>query len=175
MPRRVPSDPSQPRLLARAPQGPLAGALPKHASSVVAEHQLAAKVSAIGLDGALEWVTVPTIECCNHVQLLPREDLIVHGSSCGRRLTFISGDGDTRAVHDLDEAPMSLFADGEGGAIVGFVDGGLAACDAGGKKKWTFDCPPVRRGIVESGVMYAVMVVKPGLLEVSAFELQGLR
>ena len=49
------------------------------------------------------------------------------------------------------------------------VDGGLAACDAGGEKKWTFDCPPVSREIVESGVMYAVMVVKPGLLEVSAF------
>ena len=100
---------------------------------------------------------------------------ISSASSCGRRLTFISGDGDTRAVHDFDEGLTSLFADDEGGAIVAFVRGGLVACDAGGKKKWTFDCPPVCRAIVESGVMYAVMVVKPGLLEVSAFELQGLR
>ena len=132
-------------------------------------------VSAISLDGALEWVTVPTIDCCNFVRLLPREDLVAPMSSCGRRLTFISGDGETRGVRDFDEAPTAFFADGEGGMIVGFVAGGLAACAADGKQKWTLDCQQVRNGIVDGGVMYVVTAVEPGLLEVNALDLDELR
>lgn len=132
-------------------------------------------VIAIGLDGAIEWITVPTIECCNFVRLLPQEDMIVHLSSCGHRITFISGVGTTRGVRDFDQGPTSFFANGEGGVVVAFVERGIVGCDAVGALQWTLDCPRVERGIVEEGVMYAVMSPKPGLLEVNAFDLEELK
>lgn len=48
-------------------------------------------MTAISLDGAIEWVTLPTIECCNFVRLLPPEDMIVQMSGCGRRARGSSG------------------------------------------------------------------------------------
>ena len=132
-------------------------------------------VIALGLDGAIEWATIPTIECCNFVRLLPREDTIVQMASCGRRLTFISGDGATLGVRDFDVAPTSFFVDGEGGVVVAFVDGGIARFDALGVQHWTFDCPWVREAVIEEGVMYAVTSPERGLLEVNAFDLEGFK
>lgn len=127
-------------------------------------------VMAIGLDGAIEWVTVPTIECCNSVCLLPRADVIVHLSGCGHRVTFISGDGAIQDVRKFEASPASIYPDGEGGVVVSFAEGGMAGFDALGTQKWTLDCPPIRRAIVNAGVLYAVMCPGPGRFEVSAFE-----
>lgn len=131
-------------------------------------------VMAVGLDGAIEWVTVPTIECCNFVCLLPREDVIVHLSGCGNRVTFISGDGATRGVRRFEASPTSIYPDCEGGVVVTFVGGGMAGFDALGTQKWTLDCPRVERAIVEAGVIYAVVSPGPGRLEASAFELEHI-
>lgn len=128
-------------------------------------------VMAIGLDGTIEWVTVPTIECCNNVCLLPQEDVVVHLGSCGSRVTFISGDGATQDVRKFEIAPTSIYPDGEGGVVVTFLDSRIAGFDGFGTQKWTLDCPPLRRAIVDAGVLYAVMCPGPGRFEVSAFEL----
>jgi hypothetical protein len=127
-------------------------------------------VMAIGLDGAIEWATVPTIDCCNFVCLLPREDVVVHLSSCGSQVTFISGDGATQAVRKFEAPPTSIYPDGEGGVVVAFVEGGIAGFDVLGAQKWALDCPRVRSVVADAGVLYAVMSTGPGLLEVNALE-----
>jgi hypothetical protein len=131
-------------------------------------------VMAVGLDGAIAWVTVPTIECCNFVCLLPREDVIVHLSSCGNRVTFISGDGGTQGARKVQASPTSICPDCEGGVVVTFVEGGMAGFDALGTQKWALDCPQVKRAIVEAGVIYAVLSPGPGRLEASAFDLEHI-
>jgi len=63
--------------------------------------------------------------------------------SCGRRLTFLSGEGTTRRVHDFEDHPTFISPDGAHGVFIGFMEGGLAGWDAHGSPTWSIDSPPV--------------------------------
>ena len=128
-------------------------------------------VMAVDLLGHVEWVRVPILDCCNSVLVLAADDTIAHISTCGRRLTFLSGDGATRRVHDFEDHPGFISPDGAHGVFIGFVEGGLAGWDAHGSPTWSIDSPPVETAISDAGMIYAVTPSETSGLDLTAFAL----
>ena len=129
---------------------------------------LPAWMMAIGLEGEIEWVTLLGDACCNAICFLG-DSVIVHTSSCGGRLSFLSPDGVVFQTQQLEKAPGYAFPDG-GRQVCVTVGDQLHGFDACGVLQWTLDVPGIERAVAHAGVIYAVTEGPGRQRELTAFD-----
>jgi hypothetical protein len=142
-----------------------------HGRLIATKWSMPAWVVALGLDGAIHWLALPSIGCCNYSCLVPSQDVVAHLSACGSRLTLLGGSGEVLRTRDFEQSPVSVFPDGGGGVCVQFIEGGITAFDVTGEPRWNLEVPGIRRAFVHDRVLYAVRPKTIGTLEIKAFDL----
>jgi hypothetical protein len=143
----------------------------RHGRLIAANMSMPAWVVALGLDGAIHWLALPSIECCNYTCLVPSRDVVAHLSSCGNRLTLLGGSGEVLRTRDFEQSPVHVFPDGGGGFCVQFIDGGITAFDVQGEPRWNLEVPGIGREFVHERVLYIVRPRTIDTLEIKAFDL----
>jgi hypothetical protein len=102
---------------------------------------------ALDLDGSPRWAEYLSNECCNFKCILLDDHVIVHVSSCGRRVTFLRDDGTIFRRHDFPSWLGCPFRHGEQVGVVvpmGAFDR-VALFDAMGEPTWATE----ERNVVE--------------------------
>jgi hypothetical protein len=131
---------------------------------------LPAWTMAIGLDGAVEWVALMGTRCCNfRCLVLDEPDVLVHGSSCGQRLSFMTPAGEIFRRHDVQHPIGDLFAAGPGRVAAALQDWGVMSFDGKGDPGWAVETAGTREAISDGDVLYLVSAAAAeGLLAVGA-------
>ena len=94
-------------------------------------------------------------------------DSIVHASSCGQQLSFLTTGGHVLRAHGIDELSMAL-PDGQDG-VCATTTSSVKGFDATGEQRWSLDIPNLTGATIHDGVLYA-LGGEAGL-EISAFSL----
>jgi hypothetical protein len=90
----------------------------------------------LDLEGNTRWVEYLSDECCHFNCILLEAHVVVHVSSCGKRVTFLRDDGTIFARHDFPLWLGRPFRHGEQvGVIEGF--GRVALLGADGEPTWS--------------------------------------
>jgi hypothetical protein len=109
-------------------------------------------------DGTVDWVLIVGrfTDCCNWAGVVSRDGALVHVSSCGKRVTFITAAGEIVSAHDLPDCPIGLSTEGRDVAYVTFWDEGVAAYRPNQGHIGSVDIPGLRAAEVRDGVVYCV-------------------
>jgi hypothetical protein len=127
---------------------------------------------AIRTDGGVDWVRLigGFMDCCNSGGLVGGDGTFAFLSSCGRRITFLTSEGQTVSTHDTVEDAGYLLADGRGVAYVGHFHSGLAAYRPIVGLTSTFDIPYLEFAQLADGIIYAVIEDPPDGFVFKAFQ-----
>jgi hypothetical protein len=103
-------------------------------------------------DGALEWLTALSPGCCNSICFVG-DEVIVHTSSCGRRVSFVAVDGVVFRSHELDV--LWSVANDQGAVFAVGLDA-VRAFDPDGEPAWKLDLPDITAAEVRGTTLYVV-------------------
>jgi hypothetical protein len=125
---------------------------------------------ALSFDGAIEWISLVGDACCNDLCYLG-DDVIVHTSSCGGRLSFMSPDGRVFRTQDLGTMPPGpAFLDGRDGVCI-VTDDRISGFDGRGESRWILELAQIEQAIAHAGMLYVVTVGPAKRRELAAFDL----
>jgi hypothetical protein len=129
-------------------------------------------LAAIRTDGAIDWVLIAgkITGCCNWAGVVSRDGTLVHVSSCGQRVTFISAAGAILSAHDVEGFPGVLSTEGRDIAYVTFPDEGIAAYRPNAGHVGSVSIPGVIVAQVRDGVFYCVTKDPVAGIVLKAFE-----
>ena len=103
-------------------------------------------------DGTLEWLAAQGPGCCNSICFVG-DEVIVHTSSCGRRVSFVSVDGVVFRSHELD---VSRSVSNDQGAVFAIAFDAIRAFDPGGEPTWRLDLAGITAADVRGTTLYVV-------------------
>ena len=127
---------------------------------------------AIRTDGGVEWVRPigGFADCCNSGDLVAGDGTFAFLSACGRRITFLTAEGQTLSTHDVVEGADHLLADGRGVAYVSQFHSGLAVYRPMIGLVRTFDIPYLESAQLADGIIYTVIADPPDGFMLRAFQ-----
>jgi hypothetical protein len=115
-------------------------------------------LASIRTDGTVDWVMIvgKFTGCCNWVGVVSHDGTLVHVSSCGQRITFITAQGEILSAHDVEGYPGALTTEGRDIAYVTFPGEGVAAYRPNKGHVGSIEIPGVTAAEVRDGVLYCV-------------------
>lgn len=116
-------------------------------------------LAAIRTDGGVEWVLLigSVTDCCNGVDVVAGNGTLAHFSSCGRRITFVTADGQIVSAHDIEGCSGHLMTNGRGVAYVTLIGEGIAAYQPMVGLTRLLEIPRLQQAQVKEGILYAVV------------------
>jgi hypothetical protein len=125
---------------------------------LIAIGQVPPWLASIRTDGAVDWVMIvgKFTDCCNWVGTVSHDGTLVHVSSCGQRITFITAQGEILSAHDVEGHPGALTTEGRDIAYVTFPGEGVAAYRPNKGHVGSVEIPGVTAAAVRDGVLYCV-------------------
>jgi hypothetical protein len=130
-------------------------------------------IAALSLSGELEWVRWAGSECCNFRCALLGPDVIVHGSSCGNRLTYFAPDGSLLRARDLSEGPLGplgMFRQADIGVCV-TMRSRVVAFDRQGERTWSVDAENISDAQGNEDRLYVACTEGEGQLRIGAVDI----
>jgi len=118
------------------------------------------------LDGTVDWVTLTGDGCCNDA-CLGGDSVLVHASSCGNRVSFVSPDGTILRTRDFYGASRVFPNDRDGVCVT--TSNAIHGFDLRGEPSWTLEVPNLKAATARDGTLYTVS--GDTRLEVSAFDI----